>query len=257
MTTTKLFAVATITLSVLSFCSFTNAATLVARYAFENAGSLGDDSSGMGNHASTVTNVAAVAGWQGGGAFFDESLPSTFAKNGGLTGYNQLSGMSMAAWVKMSPAAGGFNGIISQDTGGCCLTRILFTSGHTPYLNVSQHSDRNMGGTGIPLDDWAHIALTAEPNGLARFYINGVEHESSPQQFNALPDASTWNTYLGAGEAGSAHRMTGALDDVRVYEGVLTQQEVLSLMVVIPEPSSLTLAALGLLALLGFTRRRK
>ena len=64
----------------------------------------------------------------------------------------------------------------------------------------------------------------------ARVYVNGVEVGDSPQIFPEMDDGSEWNTYLGTGEAGNAHLLTGALDDVRVYQGALTAEEIQGLL---------------------------
>jgi len=56
-------------------------------------------------------------------------------------------------------------------------------------------------------------------------------------------------------EGVSQHYFDGAVDDVRIYDHALSLEEV-QVLVTVPEPSSLVLAALGVVALLGFAARR-
>ena len=236
------------------------AATLVAHYTFDDPSNLGLDSSGMGNDA-VVSNVNAVAGVSGGGGFFDEGAGSSFVQSGGLTGYTSKPGYSLSAWVNLDAATAGFDGIVSQDGGSCCQHRILIHSDNNLYINSSEHSDRHLsGGPALVLGEWTHVAMTgmdiSDTESETRIYIDGVEVGDSPQIFPALDDGSTWNTYLGAGEAGTAHLLTGALDDVRVYEGALTASEVRTL-ANIPEPSVVGLCFIGLASLVLSRSRQR
>ena len=219
------------TLSVQAF----GAGTLVAHYEFEDEDDLGKDSSGMGNHADDVIEVEQVDGKIGNAAFFDEAFGSSFVKYDGLDGFTSKPGVTLAAWVNLDEASTGFDGIISQDGGGCCEHRILLHPQNQPFINLSEHDDRHFNfADPFEFDEWTHIAMTGlddEDGGFAeaRVYVNGFEIDDSPQEFPEMDDGSTWNTYLGAGENGNVHLLTGALDDVRIYEGALTAEEILML----------------------------
>jgi len=76
--------------------------------------------------------------------------------------------------------------------------------------------------------------LDADGEAEARVYVNGVEVDDSPQSFPEMDDGSAWNTYLGSGESGTAHLLTGALDDVRVYQGALSAEEIVDLVNNVP-----------------------
>ena len=118
--------------------------TLVAHYEFDNPENLGLDSSGMDNHAD-VSNVQRMLGRFGGGAFFDESISSSFVKSDGLTGFTGKPGVTLAAWVKLDEGTTGFDGIISQDSGTCCENRILLHNvDRKPFINLSEHDDRHL-----------------------------------------------------------------------------------------------------------------
>jgi hypothetical protein len=220
------------------------APVLVAHYEFEDPDDLGLDSSGNENHAEVVEEVEQVDGPDefGKGGFFDESLASNFhigPLDGGFTG---KPGVTLAAWVKLDEASTGFDGIISQDAGGCCQNRILLHPDHAVFINLSEHADRHLSsGPLLEFDVWTHVAMTGldlDGEAEARVYVNGEEIEGSPQIFPEMDDGSDWNTYLGVGESGTAHRLTGALDDARVYQGALTADEIPVLMEPLTPPTT-------------------
>ncbi|MGK0185398.1 MAG: hypothetical protein ACI9R3_001176 [Verrucomicrobiales bacterium] len=218
---------------------------LVAHFEFEDPDNLGLDSSGKGNDADEVTEVVQVEGQFGQAAFFDESLPSSFVKTGGLSGFTGKPGVTLAAWVKLDDATSGYDGIISQDAGGCCDNRVLLQpDSHLPFINLSEHQD-------VPINDapafeigvWTHIAMTGldiDDGAEARVYVNGVEVEGGPWFFPEMDDGAEWNTYLGVGESGTAHRLTGALDDVRIYQGALSAGQIVELLTPDAQPFEIT-----------------
>ena len=52
----------------------------------------------------------------------------------------------------------------------------------------------------------------------------------APRVFRNLTTVRNGTLYLGAGEGGTAHLLTGTLDDVRVYEGALNDEEILGIL---------------------------
>ncbi|HET9483091.1 MAG TPA: LamG domain-containing protein [Xanthomonadales bacterium] len=235
------------------------AATLVADYRFESAANLGLDSSTFGNDAVASGGVTQVAGRNATtqAAFFDGTT-GVITRAAGLAGYDGRPGFSFVAWVQLDAATDGFDGVVSQDAGGCCTHRLLLDPAHQPYINVGAHDDRFFAAP-QPVGAWFHIALVGEDvgaNRTGRVYVNGVEVAGSPQNFTGnLLDSSALRTYLGTGEAGNVHLIRGALDDVQIYDGALTAEQVRALF----ENGSLTLGrsvpatdtlALALLAVL-------
>jgi len=210
------------------FGAFSDAATLVARYEFEDGLDMGSDISGLGNDADTVLNISQTGGHIAGrdaGAFGGTHQ----LKINSLTGYDGLPGFTLAAWVKLDNDTTGYDGIIAQDTGGCCETRFMLNGDQHPFINVHQHSDRTLGLVTVPKGSWFHYALTAESDGTARVYIDGAEVAGSPQAFAALGSSASFATYLGHGDGGTGHPMKGALDDVRIYDGALTGADIMAL----------------------------
>ena len=231
--------------------------TLVARWDFDNAGNLGLDTSGFGNHATTLAGVTQVAGaFPGSGAGFFDNAASTFTRSP-MAGYDGTGGFTLAAWFRLDPTATPWDGIISQDDGACCQNRILVSPGFYPMINAHEHNDQHLNSVFLSTNQWYHIAMAVEAGGVAHVYLDGVEMVDSPRFLPPLTSSATFNTYLGKGEAGTAHPFKGALDDVRVYEGALTAAEVRDVLIRIPEPSSLILSLLVLTGLAVTLLRRQ
>ena len=240
-------------------------ATLVGRYEFEDPNNLGLDSSGNGNdlnvESGDVTQAAGQPNAAGTfAAFFDESNGGdVLRRNGGLTGYDGLPGVTFSAWVN-NTTNGGFNGVVSQDAGGCCAYRLLLDPNGIPYLNSGRHQDFGLGSA-IPSGEWHYLTMTVLDNGAGarttNFYVDGALVGTDANRAPGLPNASAFNTYVGAGEGGTAHTFNGAIDDLRIFDGALTGDEVAALyQSTIPEPASAGLALAGL-GLVGLRRRRR
>ncbi|HUO84157.1 MAG TPA: LamG-like jellyroll fold domain-containing protein [Thermoanaerobaculia bacterium] len=209
------------------------AATLVADYRFEDPNDLGVDSSGLGNQMSVVGGVTQGAGRNVTtmAAFFDGST-GKLERLSGLSGYDGQPGLTFSAWVYIDPSSDGYDGVVVQDTGGCCIHRLLLDPSHQPFVNLGAHDDRSYPAP-QPTGTWFHLVLVGEDvggNREGRVYVNGSEVAGSPQTFTGdLLDSSALNTYLGTGEGGGSYPLLGGLDDVQIYDGALTATEVLQL----------------------------
>ncbi len=249
-----------------------HAAALVADYTFANASNLGLDSSGNGNNATLVQNVSQATGPSAGTTAGVFGQTSEFQINGGLTGYNGQPGFSLSAWVYVSGAYGGYNGVISQDFGGCCINRLLLGTGTTPFINAGAHNDTVPSGDVLPVGHWYNIVMTSVDvtgGNVTDIYVNGAL-KSTINYGNTLPNLTGVNTYLGAGEDGGPYRLSGDLADVRIYQGALTASDVSGLYAagadsvlvssaasaVVPEPGAILLLGVGAIGL-GAVRRRR
>ncbi len=84
-------------------------------------------------------------------------------------------------------------------------------------------------GEGVPLGTWTHVAITFN-RGAIQFFVNGVfaPSESHFPANTPMKDPLTGDTKLGA-SGNEADKALGLIDDVRLYDRVLTADEVASL----------------------------
>ena len=248
--------------------SNTDAATLQAHLKFD-----GDltDSTGNGFDGTAVGDAAAgtTNGLVGGAASFDGSGD---AVNISATVLNpdvssNASSFSLS-FFEFSPDVNGDNagymistGANSTGTSGFFIRRSPDNDGGTSSdeLNSKVSSENFVfGGDNLfdtPRGQWNHVALTVDTVGLtANLYINGSLADTLSYS-GAVPLGT--NVVVGDRAAGGRDFL-GLIDDLQIYDGVLTSGEVAFLNSnpgsVIPEPASLGLLGLGGLCLV--TRRR-
>jgi len=153
--------------------------------------------------------------------------------------------------------------------------RAILRSGATPSTDDMQigayngitgsgtFQDRTTGsflaaGAGDPSTNWVHIAVTGSKVGTTatwQIYANGMPL-SFPGGNTTTLDASRANQLMTAGAFATqvAQGYPGVkLDEIRFYDGVLSQSEILTL---VPEPSAFAMIAVGGLMLLIRRRRQ-
>jgi hypothetical protein len=108
------------------------------------------------------------------------------------------------------------------------------------------------GGASVPNDQWVHVAVTASSANGLNFYLNGALDgtNGNTANNNVGDDIFAIGRSYGIGEG---QYFAGSLDEIRVYDSVLSGAEISALAV--PEPSTGLLAALAGLAL-GLRRSR-
>ena len=82
------------------------------------------------------------------------------------------------------------------------------------------------GGAQLPTGEWTHVAVTYDGT-TARFYVNGEETGSGDFAFGTDREAMV---VIGADNPGGGNAFNGALDEVRLYDTVLTPSQIGELM---------------------------
>lgn len=102
------------------------------------------------------------------------------------------------------------------------------------------------------LGQWVHVAATYDAvAGEAYVYINGVKGAKATINPTHLVDIGNYT--LGGNMTDQGRYFDGAIDELKIYNHALSQAEVDALLV--PEPATMTLLALGISSVL--LRRRK
>lgn len=155
---------------------------------------------------------------------------------------NDVSGATLMAWIKPNNlgSAGtqvyaGFS--FGPGTGVPTLSSRLSleqTPGASTLRSVARSLDADVASTidstSVPLDDqWNHIAVVASfANATGRFYINGALSNQSTYAVMTLGNTSNTNVRnaaIGAQENGASDFYNGEIEDIRLYERVLSDGE--------------------------------
>jgi hypothetical protein len=114
-----------------------------------------------------------------------------------------------------------------------------------------------VGTTGLLDGQWHHVAVTNAANSDVNqtlIYVDGLLEASTGAVSRAINSGGTQLLAIGGSTHSAVYNFTGGIDDVRIYDTVLSAAEIRSL-ATIPEPSGASL--LGLSALVLMLRRRR
>ncbi|MEI6947587.1 LamG-like jellyroll fold domain-containing protein [Paraflavisolibacter sp. H34] len=207
------------------------AGTLVGHWKMNESGSTTiTDHSGTGNHA-TLLKTKDVT-WPAGQEGLALSLPGTlerYATAPNTASLNITDAISIAAWIRPIEVRNGT--ILAKGaTNGyeLCINssnkvEFRFNTG----TNGSTYRIASVANYPTNATTWVHVAATYD-GATARMYINGVQNASVTF---ATPAAIISNTgVLTIGSLAGERRWKGAMDDLRLYRGALTADEVQTVM---------------------------
>ncbi|MHC4499549.1 MAG: LamG-like jellyroll fold domain-containing protein, partial [Planctomycetota bacterium] len=197
-----------------------NTAGLVAHYKFDQDAT---DSSGNNNHGRPSGNPPWVAGKIGSAVELDGG--HDYVDCGNSPSLNITGEITIAAWIY--PTGNGdsnFPRIVdkSNGTGGP-------DPGYKIYLRAAQDYVVTLSAGGqylnssasVVLDTWNYVAVTMTGTQW-RLHLNGTWEEWDE---TTLPSLSSNPLFIGHSPAGNRH-FQGMIDDVRIYNRVLTPAEI-------------------------------
>ena len=85
------------------------------------------------------------------------------------------------------------------------------------------------GTTRVGLNEWHHVVGTYDASSL-RLYVDGVEDPAGPVPYTGPINVNDLPVWIGANAEQSDRGFVGRIDEVLVYDGALTQAELLDLM---------------------------
>lgn len=237
---------------------------------------LNDSAGGLPGNTSTVDDngvftgggAALGGGLFGGGIALDAGNDFVRVPNSADT--NHGSGdISISAWVKVDSFTKSWQAVISNGEGSAYRIARRGTSNILAYAGgIGDTPENNTTGPNVNDGAWHNVVAISEHGVSARIWVDGGlvstrSHNHQPNLENTLHDLAIGNNIDSLGRG-----WHGEIDDVAIWDRVLTDEEIGSIwaggqgasigLLVIPEPSSLILAALGLfsLALCRWRRRR-
>ena len=216
-------------MSTLWISASARAAGIVTAYSFDFAASSSvPDVSGNGNTLSMLNGVQLAAGKYGLAATFDGNNDALIAISPNpalnLTGV----GFTISAWINPR-SNGGWQMIVNKP----------YTNGHSfPYFDWSMHRQTSSGrlvlflgcdagqrvsNATTPNNTWTHVAVSYDGSAI-RHYINGNLDRTTPISCK-VTNTNSRPIRIGSNGAGG-EVMNGAIDDVRIYDRVLSATEI-------------------------------
>jgi hypothetical protein len=213
---------------------------LVGHWTFdEGSGTAAADSSGHNNHGEVMGDAQWVAGGKVGGALSFDGVDDivVVSQNSGLPIYNNGTdnAYSVALWVKGGPQ----NDLRVFSEGS--------TTSNNPLFNLGTHNSASPTGqfaayirpdTGTtlnhplsqsePFDDTWHHLTWVDDNGTATLYVDGLQ-DAGDFNYTRGTMALDTTTIGGILRAAPSHFFFGQIDEVRVYNRILTHAEALGL----------------------------
>ena len=215
-------------------------ADLVAHLRFdESSGNIAHDTSGNGNDGTLNGDPQWVAGRTGGALDFDG--------NGDYVEIPRIvqDDFTLATWIKtdtpgLSLGNQGYqgSGLIWSDVAGVANDFILAVLGTKLSFFCGNPDTSVNSDTDIVTGEWVHVAATRNAqDGQIGIYING-QHENTINHSNNGP-LNALNTIAIGGNVLDSRYYTGLIDEVRLYDHVLSLAEVLGAMEGKPWPYAL------------------
>ncbi|MCH8120662.1 MAG: LamG domain-containing protein, partial [Planctomycetes bacterium] len=198
---------------------------LQAHYEFEGTYS---DSSGNARHGTAMGNPTFVAG-KVGQAISLRGLNDYVE----ITGYKGILGpnaFSITTWIKTTFIGDETQEIVYYGThsnGQRCEFRV-HTNGR---IRMGNGAGQVESLTAVTDGGWHHVAATITENATnsssdVRIYVDGqddTQESTDPDAFNIVAD---WDVTIGYRPSQSDRFFNGQIDDVRIYDRVLSQEEI-------------------------------
>jgi regulation of enolase protein 1 (concanavalin A-like superfamily) len=203
----------------------------------EGSGTTAVDASGSGNTGTLINAPTWTTGESGGALNFANggkayvSIPGAGSLANLYTG-----GITVSAWIKPRTAGGGnFGRLIDKDNneGGWFFamngaTALRFAVDAFPTISPSR-----LSSAGIKVNVWQHVAATwdgSTSGSNIHLYINGVPADGAPIDGAGVAEPDDGTPFsIGNRSLDLARSFDGAIDEVRVYRGVLSAAEIQAL----------------------------
>jgi hypothetical protein len=198
----------------------------------EASGTTATDSSGSGNTGTLVNSPTRTTGYSSGGVSFDGSNDAVTVPASATL--NNLSAITISAWMRPNNSGENSFGRIIQKTGGFML---YLSSGNQVVFEVPYSTTavkRQTSNNVVSYGTWTHVVVTwtgSATGNTIHIYLNGTEVASYLATTNGSGTRNDDSAgALNIGNNGAQDRtFNGILDEVRVYNRVLTPSEVAAL----------------------------
>lgn len=151
------------------------------------------------------------------------SLDGSSYLDSGVSSMNNLTEFSVSVWFRGTEEnVSGIRDLVGQND----LVEISFWSPNTLGLWHSATSAQTNVNADFYNGDWYHFVVTYD-NGNVEVFLNGQSEASSSNTPNPANYTSSYDFRIGDGVSSPSGRtFTGEIDEVRVYDRVLTSEEI-------------------------------
>jgi len=193
------------------------------------------DRSGQGNDGTLNGSATPGIGKIGQALSFLSSTPGS-VNMGTPSVLNNLAAFSASAWINFDTVTGDKR-IVGKCTGVAnCVGWRFFVNGSNNRLffgvdyDVTNLDRVSISNTVLP-NEWYHVVVTWDGSATAanaHIYVNGseVSYTSTVNGDTSRADDSTTDFVIGAAANGTADNFSGEIDDVRIYNRVLSPDEI-------------------------------
>ena len=248
--------------------SVSASASLVAYWNFdETSGTVAHDSAGSYNG-----NLHGSASWSpsggiAGGAISLNRTTNDYVDMGNVLPFNS-GDFSIVAWVKTSTTSDN-TFVLSRHRSGTWNGYFIGVnkSGSYGQSNKAYFYDATSPGncpvstTDVNDDAWHQIVAVHDADGLSKIYVDGIPYEDNKN--SQTPIYNSASHFLIGGitvDTGPASYFDGLIDDVRIYDQVLTDAQINDLyqntVSPVPIPGAAWLLGSALLGLVAVRRRK-
>ncbi len=202
--------------------------SLVGYWAFdEGSGTIAKDSSEKKNDGILFGDTSSVSGKLGNAFEFDGV--GDYIDVGDDMSLTFTNEFTVALWAKRTGAESRLIGDYRNDlAGGWRIQMAVPQLGFVISDGVSDHSI--VGDTSISSNEWYFIAGTYDKaHGILRVYLNGLKDKEDNSFTQGVLTSSTSNITIGRFSAFGTGYFNGIIDEVRVFNRALSEEEVKTL----------------------------
>ncbi len=195
---------------------------------FENG--IANDASGNGRDATIGEGEPVLAPGKMGNALFFDGDSDLLVDWKGIGGNNPRT---ISLWLRSTDTGNGMVGWGAFSSG----EKWHFRIDGTGQIRTEIEGSYNVGDMYVADGEWHHVVSVFEGENIEDIthYVDGVENAvssmgSTTVMINTAADEESQDVSLGSRTQGDSwNRITGSLDDIRIYDRALSQEEVLEL----------------------------
>ncbi len=207
------------------FSSYNEPVGLVGYWNFDQgSGNVASDGSGNNNQG-TIHGATWTSGKVNGALFFNGI--DNYVDCGNSETLDPTKGATIEAWImfdQLPSDAGHIMEIASRSGGGTDLDLQIETDNRIKFFIGTGAPNVAVSNTMVEIDKWYHVAGTYEANSKVRIYVNS--NLESTVQIGIARNANTNSFSIGQSMAWPGRFFNGKIDEVKVYNRALSEEEI-------------------------------